>query len=455
MSPSRREPHTEAEIRRGRTEGHVRQRARRSWFARQIERTVIRRLRVDETSGWPVIIAGIIAMVWANVAIGPDYEAFWSTEVTLGAATWRWGLPLRDIVDVFLLPLFFFVVAVEIREEFREGHLAGGGKASLPLAAAVGGMLVPAGLYLFINRDTPYTAGFGVPVATDIAFALAFLQILGDRVPKALRAFLLAFAAVDDVGGIVLIAVIYGHGLALPWLGAAILITAAIVLLARRRAQLPWIYVALGIALWGAMLGSGIHVTIAGVVLGLILPTRPLFDPDDVVDHVDELDERLQSEKLSRDVILGELEELAARTESISERFSRNLRPWVSYVVLPLFGLAMAGTAIDSAALGEALRHPASIGIVLALLVGKPIGVFGATWLAARLGATDLPRDVAWLHVFGAALLAGIGFTVSLFIAKLAFDPAEMAPVRIAIFSASIVAAMAGVVVLRFADDRR
>lgn len=453
MPDSRREPHSEAEIRRGRIEGHVRQRARRSWFARAIERPVIRRLRLDETSGWPVIIAGIIAMVWANVAVGPDYEAFWSTEVALEVAGWRPAMPLRDVVDVFLLPLFFFIVAVEIREELQEGHLAGGGKATLPLAAAVGGILVPAGVYLFINRDTPYTAGFGVPVATDIAFALAFLQILGDRVPGSLRAFLLAFAAVDDVGGIVLIAAVYGHGLSLPWLAAAALVTAAIILLARRRAQVPWLYIGLGIFLWAAMLGSGIHVTIAGVILGLVLPTRPLFDPEDVVEHVDKLDERIGSEHLSRDVILGELEELAARTESISERFSRNLRPWVSYVVLPLFGLAMAGTAVDGAALGEAIRHPGTIGIVVALLVGKPLGVFGATWLAVRLTGTALPDRMGWRDVAGAAMLAGIGFTVSLFIAKLAFPPEVLAEARIAIFTASIIAAIAGVLVLR--NDRR
>lgn len=445
--------HTSEEIRRGRVEGHVRQRARRSWFTRQFERPIIRRLRLDETSGWPVIIAGVLAMLWANSPWSGSYEAFWTTEVALDVAGWRPSLPLRDVVDVFLLPLFFFVVAVEIREELREGHLAGGGKASLPLFAALGGMLVPAGVYLLLTRGTPYTAGFGVPVATDIAFALAFLQIVGDRVPKALRAFLLAFAAVDDVGGIILIAVAYGHGISWAWLAAVLVVIALIVVLARRRAQLPWLYVALGVALWGAMLGSGIHVTIAGVVMGLILPTTPLFDHDDLVQHVDKLDERLESRHLSRDVVLGELEELTARTESVSERFSRNLRPWVSYLVLPLFGLAMAGATIDTAMLAEAIRHPATIGIVVALLVGKPIGVFGATWLAARVGGAPLPAGMTWTHVAGVSLLAGIGFTVSLFIAKLAFPTDVLAEARIAIFGASVVAAIAGVVVLKI--DRR
>lgn len=455
MPESDRPAHSEGERSRGRTGGGLRQRARRSWFARRVEGPVIRRLRLDETAGWPVIIAGVVAMAWANSPWSASYEAVWSAELTIAVAGWSAALPMRDLVDVVLLPLFFLLVAVEIRQELHTGYLAEKGQAILPLMAAVGGMIVPAGTYLLLTRGTPYTAGFGVPVATDIAFALAFLQILGPRVPAALKAFLLAFAAVDDVGGIVLIAAAYGHGIAWSWLGAAAACTALLAVLAHRKAQVSWHYAVVGVLLWGAMLGSGVHVTIAGVIFGLLLPTAALFSHHDVVAHVDRLDARLDREDLARDVILGELEEMTALTESVSERFARKLRPWVSYLVLPIFGLAMAGTALGGGALAAAVRHPVTVAIVMALLVGKPLGVLAATWLTTKATGTALPADTGWLDIVGIAVLAGIGFTVSLFIAKLAFAPAALAPARVAVFGASIVAAVLGVAILAAAARRR
>lgn len=444
----------ETDVRRGRTAGHLRQRIRRSFFARGIGVPFVRRLRIDETSGWPVIGAAVLALIWANSPWSASYESFWSTPVALSIGALRGSIPLRDTVDLFLLPFFFFIITVEIREELKGGHLAGGGRASLPLVAALGGMLVPAGIYLLLTRGGPYTPGFGVPVATDIAFALAALLVLGDRVPPALKAFLLAFAAIDDVGGILVIALVYGHGISWPWLATAAGIALVIALVARARAEPSWIWLVLGVALWLAMIPSGIHVTIAGVVLGALLPATPLFASDEISDGMKKLSLSLDRDVLPRDAILGEMEELARRTEAPSERFSRVLRPWVSYAVLPIFGLSMAGTTIDHTALVDAATHPAALATGVALMLGKPVGVLAATWIAVRLGLTTLPAALTWRHILGIAMLAGIGFTVSLFTAKLAFEPAVLPHVRIAILVASLCAAGAGLAILRGAQRR-
>ncbi|MCA9737849.1 MAG: Na+/H+ antiporter NhaA [Gemmatimonadetes bacterium] len=440
---------------RNRTEGRLRLRAGRSGFARRVGVPTIRRLRIDETAGWPVILAGIAALLWANSPWGSSYEALWSRTVALDLGAWRAEASLRDLVDLLLLPLFFFTIAVEIRAELTHGHLSELRRAALPVAAAIGGMAVPIAVYLAWTRGTPAQSGFGVPVATDIAFALAFLLVLGDRIPASLKAFLLAFAAVDDVGGILVIALFYGHGIAWGWLAAAGAVTATLLLLGRTDARAPWLYGGLALLLWASTALSGVHVTIAGVVLGLVLPARPLFDREEAARRVRALAERLDRGPTSRDALLGAMEELVARTEAPAERAARGLRPWVSYVVLPVFGLAMAGTALDPAALRDAVSSTAAQAIAVALVLGKPVGVLAATGLAVALGWARLPAGVGWRHIAGVATLSGIGFTVSLFIAKLAFGPEALASVRVAILGSSLLAGLGGLGILALASRRR
>lgn len=441
---------TEREDLGGRTEGRVSQRSRRSMFADRITLPMADRIRIDETSGWPVIIASLVALLWANVMPG-SYGAVWETGISVQLGEWGLDLTLRDAIDTLLLPIFFFVIGLEIREEFASGRLSRKRHAALPLLAAAGGMLVPIALYMAVAWDSPHRGGFGVPVATDIAFALALLMVLGDRVPAALKAFLLAFAAMDDVGGVLVIAVFYGHGLSLPWLVAAIAVTALSYWVFRLRPQSVWVYASLGFLLWATTAISGIHVTIAGAAFGLLIPRRPLYRAREVADRAGRLAESLETatgEGADRDRLLGRLEELAARSESPAEMLARHLNPVVSYVVLPLFGLALAGTSLSADAWADLPGHTGALGIVTGLLIGKPLGVFGFSWLGARLGIAALPSGLDWGHVLGASALASIGFTVSLFIAKLGFPPADLAVVKLAILFSSCVGAATGLTIL-------
>lgn len=432
-----------------RTRGRVVQRAKRSRFARTVTAPLTRQLRLDETAGWPIIGAAIVALLWANLGPEGAYEEFWTTPVhlTLGATALEWTL--RDLVDLLLLPFFFLVIGLEIREEMTEGALSRGRDAWAPMLAAAGGMIVPIAAYLVVTWDTPQRGGFGVPVATDIAFALALLTVLGDRVPAALKAFLLAFAAADDVGGVLVIAVFYGHGFSLAWLLTALAVAASTAAILRLHPQNPWTYVGLGSALWAATALSGIHVTIAGVVFGLMVPNTALFSTEEVAEGAGELADELSTARPStRARSIGRLEELTTRTESPAAKMARVLRPVVGYVVLPLFGLAMAGTAMNLDAWRALPGSPAALGIALGLVVGKPVGVLLFTWIGVRLGIASLPPSLTWRHVTGAAVLASIGFTVALFIAKLAFEPAALEVAKLAILTSSALGGSLGLALL-------
>jgi NhaA family Na+:H+ antiporter len=310
-------------------------------------------------------------------------------------------------------------------------------------------MVLPILGYLVVTWGTPFERGFGVPVATDIAFGLALLMILGDRVPTALKAFLLAFAAADDVGGVLVIALFYGHGISLVWLAAAVAVAGLTSVIVRLKPQVTWTYAALGSALWATTALSGVHVTIAGVVFGLMIPIRRLYHPSEVAERVHSLtDQLLEAEPREHERLLGRLQEVTDRSESPAERFARILRPTVSYLILPIFGLGMAGTSLNADAWSGLVTQPAALGILTGLLVGKPLGVLGFSWLAVRSGVAALPPTLRWHHVAGAAMLSGIGFTVSLFIAGLAFEPSTLQIAKLAVLVSSVLAGAAGLVTL-------
>lgn len=430
-----------------------------SALPRSMTLPLLRYIHAEQAAGAMLMLGAVLALAWANGPLSDWYDRVWGHRLTLFFLTES----ARHWVNDGLMVFFFLLVGLEIKRELVHGELSSWRAASLPVAAALGGMVLPAGIYALINlAPGGRPGGWGIPVATDIAFALGVLALLGKRVPTRLKVFLLAFATADDVGGVLIIALVYSTHLSWGWLLAAAGVVAAIVLLRRLRVVSSGPYAALGVALWFCVLESGIHATIAGVVLGLLSPVTPPYDYHRYLARTQRLTRWLaraagNGDEARAQMVLGQLEELARATERPAERFERQLRPWVSYVVLPVFALANAGVALSAQSLREAAASPVAWGIVAALLVGKFAGVSVATWAAVRTGLSRLPAGVTWGHLFGASVLAGIGFTVSLFIAELSVGMAVhpgasevLGAAKIAILLASAIAAVAGVVFLLF-----
>jgi NhaA family Na+:H+ antiporter len=364
-------------------------------------------------------------------------------------------MPLLNWVDDGLLTIFFLAVGLEIKREFTVGHLADRRSASLPVAAAFGGMIVPALLYLLIVPPGPWAAGWGIPIATDTAFAVALVVALGRRVPVELRIFLTAAAIVDDVVVILIVALFYSHGLDPVWLVAAAAAAGALVLFNRWGIYRVLPYAVLGCLLWIFLFLGGLHATLAGVLLSLIIPTRPPPDLRSLMTQagaiVEEEDERTSGggvlqHRLSTPALRA-LDAIHDRLESPASRMLRQIEPWSSYVVLPIFALANAGVVLAADYLGG---HGALMAaIIVSLVAGKPVGLVLGSFIAMRLGLAVKPGSYSWAQMTGASALGGIGFTMSLFIAGQAFPAAaDFAAAKIAIFTASMLAAGIGVVLL-------
>jgi NhaA family Na+:H+ antiporter len=381
--------------------------------------------------------------VWANSPWSASYETLWETPVDLTIGSVGFHGDLRALVNEGLMTLFFFVAGLEIKRELVAGELRSWRTASLPAIAAVGGMVVPAALYLAFNAGGPGEAGWGIPMATDIAFAVGVLALVGRRLPSALRVLLLSLAIVDDIGSILVIAIFYSGDLeAGPLLVAAGLLAVLGILRALRIFWLPIIF-ALGTGVWLAVHDSGVHATIAGVVLGLLAPARPLA-PATVAREwaLDLADDPTPAE-------LTELSTLAQDSVSLVERLQTLVHPLTSYVVVPIFALANAGVVIELGALGEGTAARVAAGVVVGLVVGKLVGIVVATRLAVGVRLAELPADVTWRHVTGVAGVAGIGFTVSLFVADLAFTEAALVDAaKLGVLVASAVAALLGAAIL-------
>jgi NhaA family Na+:H+ antiporter len=344
------------------------------------------------------------------------------------------------------MTVFFFVIGLEIKGELVSGQLRHAREAAVPVIGALGGMVLPAALFLAFNLGGPGSAGWGVPMATDVAFAVGVLALLGSRVPAELRALLLGLAIIDDVGAILVIALVYSDGVELRALAVAAAGLGAVVVLRRAQVRYVPVYVCVGSLVWLATLESGVHATIAGVALGLLAPARP-FLPEVDADRI--------ADDLSGDehVSAGEVRALWFRvreTIPVTERLQDILHPWSSYLIVPLFALANAGVPISATGLADAARSPVTLGVVTGLVVGKLVGVSGAILLATRLGRARLPTAVTTRHVIGLAGIAGIGFTVSLFITALAFEePALTDEAKLGVLVASLLAALVGTVILR------
>lgn len=386
------------------------------------ERSLLAFLRTEVGGASLLLVATIVALVWANSPWSSAYVDLWSTELKLGVGRLAIEHDLGHWVNDGLMVLFFFVVGLEVRRELVYGDLSNPRVAAIPALAALGGMVVPALLYVAINAGGEGAHGWGIVMATDIAFVLGAMALLGPRVSAGTRLFLLTLAIVDDIGAIAVIAIFYAGAIDLVALGIAAAILVATVLLVRfgdRRRPNGWgwpFYLVTGLALWIATTASGIHPTIAGVAMGLIVVVRPRPDGSG-----------------GRDA------------RSPNERFQAAVHPWSSFVVIPLFALANAGVAFGDGVFERALTSPVTIGVIVGLVLGKLLGVALSTTLGVRFGGGRLPSGMRPRHAFGAGGLAGIGFTVSLFVAELAFDDTQLRDeAKIGVLVASVIAVVLG-----------
>jgi Na+:H+ antiporter, NhaA family len=421
-----------------------------------------REFTAREASGGVLLMAAaLIALVWANSPFADSYDAVWSTTVTIGAGDLVLAKSLHLWINDGLMAIFFLVVGLEIKREVLVGELASARRAILPIAAAAGGAILPAVLFLVVAGGDPEAArGWGVPMATDIAFALGVLALVGSRIPVGLRIFLTALAIVDDLLAVLVIAVFYSSDLSLTALGAAGVILIALVTANRLGIRRPIVYALLGIALWVAVLQSGIHATVAGVLLAMTIPARTRIDPVDFLERArgfmadfgrqvgDDPDDEHHS-------ALWELEDLTESAQAPMLRMEHALHPWVATLIVPLFALSNAGVPIGGD-LAATASEPAVLGVLLGLVVGKQVGITLAGWLVVRAGLAALPDGVTWRHIYGAAWLGGIGFTMSLFVADLAFgDSQALDFAKIGVLAASVVAGLGGYLILRSVSPGR
>lgn len=412
-------------------------------------------LDTETLGGVLLLVAAVAALIWANLP-GSSYEDFWSTHLAVDLHIVELDLSLGHWVNDALMAVFFFVVGLEIKREILRGELNAPRKAALPVAAALGGMVLPALVYLAFNAGTDASRGWGIPMATDIAFAVGVLALLGTRAPLSLKIFLLALAIVDDLGAIAIIAVFYTDDLDLAWLGFAVALMGLTYVMGRFGVRDVIVYVAVAVVAWFAVHESGIHATIAGVAFGLITPINPFFGQRELSGHALELvvqareAERKGEEGADeRNAALRDLEELARESQPVLDRLEHALHPWTSFVIVPIFALANAGVDLGGGVVGDSVGSRVTAGVALGLMVGKPAGIFLFSWIAVRLGIATLPTGVNFGHVFGAGLIAGIGFTVSIFIANLAFtDPQDVDEAKIGILVGSFTMAIVGLGVL-------
>ncbi len=419
---------------------------------------------LEASSALVLLLAALVALCAANSRFGPAWEAFWQTRLALA-----WGdgfalsLPLAAWVNDALMAVFFFAIGLEIKRELVAGELSTPRKALLPVAGALGGMVAPAAIYASFHWGSDTIRGFGIPMATDIAFAVGALSLLGARVAPGLRIFLLALAIADDLGAVAVIAVFYTeeiHGSALALAAAGL---GACVALGRAGVRSLWVYLALGAFVWYQTHHSGIHATMAGVALGFLTPARPENgDAESLIERgrnaLERLGQVLRGEAPAhaadpggrvRHRALRELREVGREALSPLDHLTHELERWVAFAVMPIFALANAGVAIEAELLADPAARSVGLAVAVGLLLGKPLGIGAASWLAVRAGVAALPAGVGWGALVATGLLAGIGFTVSLFVTALAFtDPALTAGAKLGTLAGSLTAGVLGLAVL-------
>jgi NhaA family Na+:H+ antiporter len=400
-------------------------------------------LRAEAGAGVLLLAMVPIALLWVNGPWSEGYESLWSTEVSIGWGSWLLSMDLHHWVNDGLMAIFFFVVGLEIKREILDGELQDRRKVLTPALAALGGMALPALIYAGVNIGGDGLSGWGIPMATDIAIVLGFLSLLGDRVPTSLKTFLLTLAIVDDIGAILVIALFYsGDGMDPFWLVAAVAAALAYFLSFRLQGTPRVALVSIALVAWYATLESGVHATLIGVALALLTPGRPYRDAD-YIDANSIAD-------VSSFAAASETVDVAKQTVSSVEWLQHQFHPWSSYFVLPVFALSNAGIVLTSDSISGALTSTAALGVVLGLLIGKPLGICLFTFFAVRFFGGQMPTGVQAGHIAAGSVLAAIGFTVSLFIADLAFtDAALVEEAKAGVLAASFIAGGVGYVGLR------
>jgi NhaA family Na+:H+ antiporter len=428
---------------------------RRSWLhsdralPRRVVRPLERFLELEAGSAALLFAAALAALAWTNVA-EDSYAEFWSTRVTLEAGPLEFDEDLRHIVNDLLMAVFFYVVALEVKRELLFGSLRDRASASVPVAAALGTMVGGAVVYLAINLDGGEPRGWAIPIATDIAFALGVLGLAGRRAPRELRAFLLTLAVVDDLGTIAVIGIFYSGGLAWAWLAGAVGVVLATLALRRLAVRFLAPYALLAVALWWCVVESGVHATIAGVVLGFLTPAVALHHQSAAAAAIrDRIAEPPAGDAEDREGRMWGVSRVAREAVSPLRRMETYLHPWTAFVILPVFALANAGVPLSLGELGDALGSPIGLGILLGLVVGAPVGGLLFAWVVVRATPARMPEGLDWPALAGVAPLKGIGFTVAIFISVLAFDdPAMQEEAKLAILVASAIAGAIGLGVL-------
>ncbi len=422
-------------------------------------RPVLRFTSIEASGGIVLLIGAVAALIWANAPFGESYASFWETPLNLEIGELiHLDESLRDFVNDALMTIFFFVVGLEIKRELAVGELRDRKRAAVPAIAAVGGMVIPALIYVafVIGEPGEATRGWGIPMATDIAFSVGVVSLLGARVSVGAKLFLLALAIADDIGAIAVIAIFYTSDLATGWLAASLATLAVIYVAGRVGIRSTTFYVVAGIAAWFFLFESGVHATLAGVALGFLTPAAAWYSDRDYYDRASwilsqrQMDEAAPSSVERVDDHALTLANVAKESVPPLNRLERALHPWSSFVVVPIFALANAGVRFADIDVGAALTSSVALGVGFGLVVGKIVGITGATWLALRFNIGRLPPRTGWLQIIGLASLAGIGFTVSLFVTELAFTGGELADrAKIGIFIGSTVAGIAGYLLLR------
>ncbi|MFD0750522.1 Na+/H+ antiporter NhaA [Mucilaginibacter calamicampi] len=418
---------------------------------------VNRFIHLEYTSGIVLFAAVIIALIWVNSPFSESYHHLWDIEFSFGFDNKVLSHPLHLWINDGLMAIFFFVIGLELKREFIAGELSTLGKAALPMVAALGGMLVPAAIYTAFNYGTAGEHGWGIPMATDIAFALALLSVAGKHIPASIKVFLSALAVADDLGAVLVIAFFYSSGIVwLPlFIGMGFLALLAIGnMLGIRNSAF---YLLIGFGVWVCFLLSGVHPTIAGVLVAFTIPARTKINEKQYSDSLNTLSVEFDAEipncssltTPKQHETIEQIKALSVAAQTPLQKIETALHPWVAFIIMPLFALANAGIVIGGDFF-SLLINPVSIGVVAGLVFGKFIGVLLFTWIMVKTGLTTLPQSATWKHITGVALLAGIGFTMSLFVSALAFDNAVMIDqAKYGILLASLIAGVSGLIILK------
>ncbi len=422
-----------------------------SRLAKYIGRPIHHFAAIQATGGVLMLIAALAALIWVNSPWQDSYFEFWHTAISFSVGNYHFEHDLQHIVQDGLMAVFFFVVGLEIKRELVAGKLRDPRFAALPAIAALGGMVVPALIYLAFNSGGVGQDGWGIPMATDIAFAVGVLSLLGNRIPAQMKVFLLTLAIVDDIGAILVIAIYYTNDLSGNWLITAAALLGGILLMRRLHVWYLPAYLIIGVAFWLAVLESGVHATIAGVILGLLTPAKPLESEDDA--------RRWANWLQMQDVVhLDDVRRVGfhiRESQPVSLRIQELLHPITSYVIIPMFALSAAGVELSSDLLTDAVTSPVTLGVAIGLVAGKTLGITLFAWFAHQMGWVTIPKSLAGAHMIGAAMVAGIGFTVSLFISRLAFAESLIADEsKIGILAGSLVAAIMGLVILNRTEKK-